>query len=76
MERCRRCVQRRRWMPLREATIRRIGSWTEGRSNPRAGSEAGQGRGGRAAALEDFAEVDGREFRGDRIINGMLELAF
>jgi hypothetical protein len=25
MERCRRCVRRRRWMPLREATMRRIG---------------------------------------------------
>ena len=44
--------------------------------NDHFGRRPGEGRGGRAAALEDFAEVDGREFRGDRIINGMLELAF
>lgn len=38
--------------------------WTEGRSGPCAGSEAGAGSGGRATAVGGFAEVDGSELRG------------
>jgi hypothetical protein len=50
--------------------------WSEGRSNPYAGSEAGEGRGGRAAALGDFAEVDRREISRGSDNSGMLKLAF